>query len=102
MSIKSGFIYKTEDGEFLLRILNRGYFDAVHYVFKGVNEFSWACLLDGEIVIDKDNRDSVTGIKYRTMFSKEVVAGCTCENVTVSGDAWHGFEITTLAELKGM
>lgn len=81
---KTGFIYKTEDGKFLLRILNRGYFDAVHYVFKVVSEFSWACLLDSEIVIDKDNRDSVTGIKYRTIFSEDILSRCKCLSVEVN------------------
>lgn len=90
---KSGFIYKTKDGKFLVRILNRGHFDETHYTLKAVSDFNWCCLLDNEIVIDGNDRDSLTGIKYRTLCSKAVIADCVCENVVVSGDAGSGFEL---------
>ena len=91
--MKTGFIYQNEKGEFLLRIINRGHFDEDHYVLKFVAVFEWGCLFYSEIVIDDNDRDSLTKIKYRTLFSKEVIADCVCENVVVSGDAYNGFEL---------
>lgn len=89
--MKTGFIYRNEKGEFLLRIINRGHFDEDHYVLKFVTVFEWGCLLHSEIVIDENNRDSLTKIKYRTLFSKELMADCVCEKVVVNGNAYHGF-----------
>ena len=91
--MKTGFIYRNEKGEFLLRIINRGHFDEVHYVLKFVTVFEWACLFYSEIAIDENDRDSLTKIKYRTLFSKEVIMDCTCEKVVVNGDAYNGFEL---------
>ena len=91
--MNAGFIYRNEKGEFLLRIINRGHFDEGHYILKFVTTFEWGCLFHGEIVIDDNNRDSLTKTKYRTLFSKEVIADCVCEKVVVSGDAYNGFEL---------
>lgn len=49
------------------------------------------CLFYSEIILDENYRDSLTKIKYRTLFSKEVIADCVCENVIVSGDPYNGF-----------
>ena len=54
--MKTGFIYRNEKGEFLLRIINRGHFDEGHYILKFVTTFEWGCLFHGEIVIDDNNR----------------------------------------------
>ena len=91
MENNTGFIYRNKKGEFLLRIINRGHFDEDHYVLKFVATFEWGCLLYSEIAIDENDRDSLTKIKYRTLFSKEVIADCACEKVIVSGDAYNGF-----------
>ena len=89
--MKTGFIYRNEKCEFLLRIINRGHFDEDHYVLKFVTAFEWGCLFYSEIVLDENDRDSLTKIKYRTLFSREVIADCVCENVVVNGDAYNGF-----------
>ena len=93
MENNTGFIYRNEKGEFLLRIISRGHFDEDHYILKFVTVFEWGCLFYSEIILDENYRDSLTKIKYRTLFSKEVIADCTCENVIVSGDAYNGLEV---------
>ena len=93
MENNTGFIYRNEKGEFLLRIINRGQFDEDHYVLKFVTAFEWACLFYSEIILDENDRDSLTKIKYRTLLSKEVITDCICEKVVVSGDAYNGFEL---------
>ncbi len=93
MKNNEGFIYRNEKGEFLLRIINRGHFDEDHYVLKFVTAFELGCLFYSEIALDENNRDSLTKIKYRTLFSKEVIADCVCEKVVVSGNAYNGFEL---------
>ena len=98
MKNNTGFIYRNEKGEFLLRIINRGHFDEDHYILKFVTTFEWGCLFYSEIVIDDNDRDSLTRIKYRTLFSKEVIADCVCENVVVSGNAYNGFELEVVNE----
>ena len=89
--MKTGFIYRNKKGEFLLRIINRGHFDEDHYVLKFVTVFEWACLFYSEIVLDENDRDSLTKIKYRTLLSREVIADCVCKKVVVTGDAYNGF-----------
>ena len=91
--MKTGFIYRNEKGESLLRIISRGHFDKDHYVLKFVTAFEWACLFYSEIALDGNYRDSLTKIKYRTLFSKEVIADCVCEKVVVSDNAYNGFEL---------
>ena len=39
MENNTGFIYRNEKGEFLLRIINRGHFDEGHYILKFVTVF---------------------------------------------------------------
>ena len=56
------------------------------------------CLFYSEIALDENNRDSLTKIKYRTLFSKEVIADCVCENVVVSGNAYHGFGLEVVSD----
>ena len=60
MENNTGFIYRNEKGEFLLRIINRGHFDEDHYVLKFVTVFEWGCLFYSKIAIDKNDRDSLT------------------------------------------
>ena len=91
--MKTGFTYRNKKGEFLLRIINRGHFDEDHYILKFVTAFEWGCLFYSEIALDGNDRDSLTKIKYRTLFSKEVIADCIREKVAVSGDAYNGFEL---------
>ena len=52
----------------------------------------------GESNLDENDRDSLTRIKYRTLFSKEVIADCVCKNVVVSGSAYNGFELEVVSE----
>ena len=98
MENNTGFIYRNEKGEFLLRIINNGHFDEDHYVLKFVTAFEWACLFYSEIALDGNDRDSLTKIKYRTLFSKEVIADCIREKVVVSGDAYNGFGLEVVSE----
>ena len=72
-------------------MINRGHFDEDHYVLKFVTAFEWAYLFYSEIALDENDRDSLTKIKYRTLFSKGVIADWVCENVVVNGDAYNGF-----------
>ena len=62
-------------------------------MLKFVTAFEWACLFYSEIVLDENDRDSLTKIKYRTLFSKGVIADCVCENVVVNGDAYNGYSM---------
>ena len=100
MENNTGFTYRNEKGEFLLRIINRGHFDEDHYVLKFVTAFEWGCLFYSEIVLDENDRDSLTKIKYRTLFSREVIADCACEKVVVNGDAYNGFRLEVVSDFS--
>lgn len=39
--MKTGFTYRNEKGELLLRIISRGHFDEDHYILKFVTVFEW-------------------------------------------------------------
>ena len=72
-----GLIYKNAEGKYLVRIVNRGYFDRTHYTLKFVDDIQYAMLFAD--VIDVDGSE----IQYRTLFAKDLIESCEVVKVEV-------------------
>ena len=80
---KTGYIYTNEKGEFLVRGIDRGFCDSTYHHLIFVKDFTLSCVFD-DVVVIKDNVDSVTGLKYRTLFAEEVFDLCKLSKVNVT------------------
>lgn len=65
-----GFIYRNKEGKFLVRFINRGFFDTPHYIIKFVDSIEDATLFPDRLcLIDPP-------LKYRTLFAERIIKSC--------------------------
>ena len=65
-----GYIYKNKKGQYLVRVINRGFYDRTHYSLHFVDDIQDAMLFEHEIVYSESD------IQYRTLFSEDIILGC--------------------------
>lgn len=65
-----GYIYKNVKGEYLVRVINRGYFDKTHYALHFVKDIQSAMLFESKINFQSSE------IEYRNLFSEELLNSC--------------------------